>query len=83
MEREQTQSDATGTAHKLKVDESASGAACMERNVINDHSEFDSGLKRTIGARGKPFSSKGHTTMHHTRKSSVVICVISSADREF
>jgi hypothetical protein len=50
MEREswqKTQSVATGTAHKLKIDESAensqgaSSAACMARNVINDHCEFE------------------------------------------
>jgi hypothetical protein len=31
------QSVATGTAHKLKLGESASGAAYMAHNVINDH----------------------------------------------
>jgi threonine synthase len=53
-----TQSVATGTGHKLKFDDGA-------RNVINDHREFEIGLKRTIGPRGKPLSSKDHTTMHH------------------
>jgi hypothetical protein len=78
-----TRSVATGTAHKLKFDKSAensqctSGAACMTRNVINDHCEFEIGLKRTNGPRGKPFSSKGHTTMHHTPTSAGK----SSADR--
>jgi hypothetical protein len=65
----------------------------MARNAINEKCEFKIGLKRTIGPRGKPFSSKGHTTMHHThpfctqieRESPAnrsVIFVISS-DREF
>jgi hypothetical protein len=52
--RAKIQSVATGTAHKLNLDESAensqraSGAACMARNVINDHCELEIGLKRTI-----------------------------------
>jgi hypothetical protein len=53
----------------------ASGAACMARNVINDHCEFEIGLKRSIGPRGN--SSKGLTTMHHT----LTLARKSSADR--
>jgi hypothetical protein len=37
----------------------------QHRAVINDLCEFEIGLKRTIGPRGKPFSSEGHTTMPH------------------
>jgi hypothetical protein len=46
------------------LDESA--RVVRMRNVINDRCEFEIGLKRTIGPRGKPFSSKDQTTMHHT-----------------
>jgi hypothetical protein len=31
-------------------------------NVIHDHCEFEIGLKRMIGPRWKPISSKGHHT---------------------
>jgi hypothetical protein len=67
-----TQSVATDAAHELKFDEStensqrASGTACMACYVINDHCEFEIGLKRTIEPGRKSFASKGHTTMHHT-----------------
>jgi hypothetical protein len=44
------------------------------RNVINDHCEFEIGLKRTIGPRRKPFSPKGHTTTPTSARK-------SSADR--
>jgi hypothetical protein len=77
-----TQSFAASTAHKLKLDESAENSqragACMSRDVINDHCEFEIDLKRTIAPRGKLFfSSKGHTTMHHISTSAHE----SSADR--
>jgi hypothetical protein len=42
-----TQSVATSTAHKLKLNESARVA----HNAINDHCEFEIGLKRTIGPK--------------------------------
>jgi DNA-directed RNA polymerase subunit RPC12/RpoP len=64
------QSVATGAAQKLKLDEStensqrASGAACMARNVINDHCKFEIGLKRTIGL----FFIKRYTTIQITRQ---------------
>jgi hypothetical protein len=39
---------------------------CMARNVINDHCEFEIGLKRMIGPKGKKaFCSKDRTTHHH------------------
>jgi hypothetical protein len=77
-----TQHVATGTAHKLNLNESAensqreiaSGAA---RNAINGHCEFKIGLKRTIEPWESLFSSNGHTTMHHTPTSARK----SSADR--
>jgi hypothetical protein len=78
-----TQNVATGTAHKLNLNESAensqraSGAARMARNALNDHCEFKIGLKRTIGPRESIFSSNGRTTMHHTPTSARKL----SADR--
>jgi hypothetical protein len=58
-----TQRVATGTVHKPKLDESAESSHSGQRH--NDRCVFEIGLKRTIGPRGKPFSVKGHTTMHH------------------
>jgi hypothetical protein len=93
-----TQSIATGTAHKLKLDESARVASlerrATSRNVINDHCEFEIGLKRTIGPSGKAFWMKRtHHLAPHTHfgtqieRRSVANCsvifVISSSDHEF
>jgi hypothetical protein len=62
---------AIGTAHQLKVDESAekfrgaSGAACMAgnaRKAVNAHGEFVIGLKRT-SERRETFPLKWSTTL--------------------
>jgi hypothetical protein len=67
--------------HKLKLDESARVAPLAwraeSRNVINNHRIFEIGLKQNDWTKGKPLSSKCHTTMHHTPTSARK----SSADR--
>jgi hypothetical protein len=72
-------------AHKLKLDESAensqraSGAARMARNVINDHCEFEIGLKRTDWTNGKAFFIK--RSHHHRHAPHTTSARKSSADR--
>jgi hypothetical protein len=87
------------TALKLKLDESAeysqgANAACMALNVLNDHCEFEIGLKQRIRPRGKAFFIKRphhhapHSHFctqieHRSPANCSVIFVISSSDREF